>query len=209
MESGLLHDTVEDTDIVTFEILEERYGHTVRLIVEGETKVSKLKTCVQGSEKEVSATDLQQMFLAMVEDLRVILVKLADRLHNMRTLDSMPRKKQERIARETLTVFAPLANLLGLYRMKTELDDLSFRYICPNVYSDTVRHLDVLSKEQEEFLLRIKQALEEVIRSKTEGIPCEVILGQKTAYQAYKKAWKDSTVPLREALEEQRYTIVF
>lgn len=117
-----MHDTVEDTNLVTFERIEKDFGSTVRHIVEGETKVSKLgklkykdeNSCVQ----DVKAEDLRQMFLAMTEEVRVIIVKLADRLHNMRTLTHMPSHKQTSIALETLQVFAPLAKLLGMYKIK-------------------------------------------------------------------------------------------
>ncbi|KAL0435914.1 UNVERIFIED_CONTAM: putative GTP diphosphokinase RSH1, chloroplastic [Sesamum radiatum] len=121
--AGLLHDTVEDTNVVTFERIEENFGTTVRRIVEGETKVSKLgkfKTKDENhSVQDVKADDLRQMFLAMTEEVRVIIVKLADRLHNMRTLSHMPPHKQSSIATETLQVFAPLAKLLGIYQIKS------------------------------------------------------------------------------------------
>ncbi|KAG1371275.1 putative GTP diphosphokinase RSH1, chloroplastic [Cocos nucifera] len=121
--AGLLHDTVEDTNIVTFERIEKEFGATVRRIVEGETKVSKLGKLqckdTNSSARDVKADDLRQMFLAMTEEVRVIIVKLADRLHNMRTLSHMPQHKQSSIALETLQVFAPLAKLLGMYQIKT------------------------------------------------------------------------------------------
>ncbi|CAI5944494.1 unnamed protein product, partial [Closterium sp. NIES-65] len=148
--AGLLHDTVEDTDVVSFEQIEASYGPAVRRIVEGETKVSKLGKVKDGSKADVSklgkvkdgskadvkADDLRQMFLAMTEEVRVIIVKLADRLHNMRTLTHMPPHKQKYIAMETLSVFAPLARLLGMYHIKTELEGLSFRYAYPEEYLD-------------------------------------------------------------------------
>ncbi len=117
--AGLLHDSVEDTNNITFEDIEGLFGHTVRRIVEGETKFSKIgqladETAKQGANKvDVKAVDLQQLFLSMTEEVRIIIVKLADRLHNLRTLSSMPPHKQKRIADETLQVFAPLARLLG------------------------------------------------------------------------------------------------
>ncbi|CAI5995566.1 unnamed protein product [Closterium sp. NIES-64] len=134
--AGLLHDTVEDTDVVSFEQIEASYGPAVRRIVEGETKVSKLGKVKDGSKADVKADDLRQMFLAMTEEVRVIIVKLADRLHNMRTLTHMPPHKQKYIAMETLSVFAPLARLLGMYHIKTELEGLSFRYAYPEEYLD-------------------------------------------------------------------------
>ncbi|XP_058114236.1 putative GTP diphosphokinase RSH1, chloroplastic isoform X2 [Magnolia sinica] len=120
--AGLLHDTVEDTDVVTFERIEKEFGATVRHIVEVETKVSKLGKlqCKDSNEsvQDVKADDLRQMFLAITEEVRVIIVNLADRLHNMRTLSHMPPHKQSSIALETLQVFAPLAKLLGMYQVK-------------------------------------------------------------------------------------------
>ncbi|EPS59865.1 hypothetical protein M569_14939, partial [Genlisea aurea] len=120
--AGLLHDTVEDTNVVSFETIEKEFGATVRQIVEGETKVSKLGKLhlkdTNHSIQDVKADDLRQMFLAMTEEVRVIIVKLADRLHNMRTLSHMPPHKQSSIAMETLQIFVPLAKLLGIYQIK-------------------------------------------------------------------------------------------
>ncbi|MFC3603402.1 RelA/SpoT family protein [Deinococcus soli (ex Cha et al. 2016)] len=139
--AGLLHDTVEDVDGVTFELVERDFGPDVRRIVEGETKVSKLSK--QGSQtaevresgRDVQAENLRQMLIAMTGDIRIIVVKLADRLHNMRTLGSMKPEKQQRIARETMDIFAPLAHRLGIGQIKWELEDLSFQYLYPDEYA--------------------------------------------------------------------------
>nr|XP_043635587.1 putative GTP diphosphokinase RSH1, chloroplastic isoform X2 [Erigeron canadensis] len=151
--AGLLHDTVEDTNLVTFEKIEKDFGPTVRHIVEGETKVSKLGKLKYKNDshsvQEVKAHDLRQMFLAMTEEVRVIIVKLADRLHNMRTLSHMPSHKQSSIAMETLQVFAPLAKLLGMYQIKSELENLSFMYTNPQDYAKVKRRVAELHKEQE------------------------------------------------------------
>ncbi|PWA65935.1 HD/PDEase domain, RelA/SpoT family, Beta-grasp domain protein [Artemisia annua] len=151
--AGLLHDTVEDTNLVTFEKIEEQFGATVHHIVEGETKVSKLGKLKYKNEnhsvQDVKAHDLRQMFLAMTEEVRVIIVKLADRLHNMRTLSHMPSHKQASIAMETLQVFAPLAKLLGMYQIKSELENLSFMYTNPQDYAKVKRRIAELSKEQD------------------------------------------------------------
>lgn len=117
IQAGLLHDTVEDTD-VTFEEIERVFGAVVRRIVEGETKVSKLPKLAERLEDE-QAENLRQMFIAMTEDVRIVIVKLADRLHNMRTLRYMPPEKQKRISKETLEIFAPLAHRLGIGQVKT------------------------------------------------------------------------------------------
>jgi (p)ppGpp synthase/HD superfamily hydrolase len=166
--AGLLHDTVEDTVRVTFEGIEERFGTAVRRIVEGETKVSKVSSKVskQGREgfpaADVKADDLQQMFIAMTEEVRVIIVKLADRLHNMRTLESLASHKRKRIADETLEVFAPLAKLLGMYRVKDELEALAFRWSDPESHAELLRWFDELSVSQgpvvEQAVLALRSA---------------------------------------------------
>ncbi|KAJ8636365.1 hypothetical protein MRB53_010632 [Persea americana] len=161
--AGLLHDTVEDTDVVTFEKIEKEFGATVRHIVEGETKVSKLGKLQCSNEnnsvQDVKADDLRQMFLAMTEEVRVIIVKLADRLHNMRTLSHMPPHKQSSIALETLQVFAPLAKLLGMYKIKSELENLSFLYTNAHDYSELKQRAEELYKEQEKEIEEAKRIL--------------------------------------------------
>ncbi|KAJ7977605.1 RelA/SpoT family [Quillaja saponaria] len=161
--AGLLHDTVEDTNVVTFEKIEEEFGATVRHIVEGETKVSKLGKLKCKNEKDsvqdVKADDLRQMFLAMTEEVRVIIVKLADRLHNMRTLSHMPLHKQASIAMETLQVFAPLAKLLGMYQIKSELENLSFMYTNAEDYAKIKRRVADLYKEHEKELVEANKIL--------------------------------------------------
>ncbi|KAJ0978453.1 hypothetical protein J5N97_013927 [Dioscorea zingiberensis] len=165
--AGLLHDTVEDTNVVTFERIEKEFGATVRHIVEGETKVSKLgklkckdKNC---SVQDVKAEDLRQMFLAMTEEVRVIIVKLADRLHNMRTLVHMPQHKQSSISLETLQVFAPLAKLLGMYQIKEELEYLSFMYTNAQEFTELKRRVEDLYKEHEQELMEAEKVLRQKI----------------------------------------------
>ncbi|KAG2697514.1 hypothetical protein I3760_07G110000 [Carya illinoinensis] len=161
--AGLLHDTVEDTNVVTFERIEEEFGATVRRIVEGETKVSKLGklNCKNKTDsvQDVKADDLRQMFLAMTEEVRVIIVKLADRLHNMRTLSYMPPHKQSSIAMETLQVFAPLAKLLGMYQIKSELENLSFMYTNAEDYAKVKRRVADFYKEHEKELVEANKIL--------------------------------------------------
>src|SRR5690606_24867771 len=132
---ALLHDTVEDTP-VTLADLETEFGGEVARLVEGTTKLSKvhLQGTVRPEDVAIQAENLRKMFLAMAEDIRVVIVKLCDRLHNMRTLDALPPDKRRRIARETLEIYAPLASRLGIWQIKWELEDLSFRHLEPEKY---------------------------------------------------------------------------
>ncbi|XP_050367006.1 putative GTP diphosphokinase RSH1, chloroplastic isoform X1 [Argentina anserina] len=196
--SGLLHDTVEDTNVVTFERIEEEFGATVRHIVEGETKVSKLgKLKCKGdhdSVQDVKADDLRQMLLAMTEEVRVIIVKLADRLHNMRTLSHMPPHKQSSIARETLQVFAPLAKLLGMYQIKLELENLSFMYTNPEDYAKIRRKVADLYKEHEKELVEANKILVKKIEDdqflELMTVKTEVRAVCKEPYSIYKSVLK-------------------
>src|SRR6187397_2774365 len=128
--SGLLHDVVEDT-LTTIERITELFGPEVAHVVEGVTKIS---TIPFSSSEERQAENFRKMLLAMVDDIRVILVKLADRLHNMRTLSHMPEDRQLRIAQETLDIYAPIANRLGMSKVKNELEELCFKYLEPRAY---------------------------------------------------------------------------
>jgi len=139
--AGLLHDTVEDTNL-TFDQIERKFGLTVRTIVEGETKVSKLPKLQFSSYADEQAENLRQMFVAMTDDYRIIIVKLADRLHNMRTLQFMKPEKQYKISRETLDIFAPLAHRMGIWQFKSELEDISFMYLYPAEYEKLQRNLN-------------------------------------------------------------------
>ena len=184
--AGLLHDTVEDTS-VTFEEIEEKFGHTVRRIVEGETKISKLAVRVYEDEQ---SENLRQMLLAMVSDVRIILVKLADRLHNMRTLDSMPPAKQQRISKETLEIFAPLAHRLGINHIKSELEDLSFYYLEPERYESLQRQVRMHQAEREAYVRESISLFVE--RLKAEGLRCEVSGRSKHLYSIYRKMQRDN-----------------
>ncbi len=157
--AGLLHDVVEDT-IMTGDELKEQFGDDVALLVDGVTKLEKLKLSGDYSDKtqvqqEMQARNLRKMFLAMAKDIRVILIKLADRLHNMRTLDHMPAEKQQRIAQETLDIYSPLADRLGISKIKVELDDLSLKYLYPEVYYDLSARVAKKKSERERYVQEI------------------------------------------------------
>jgi hypothetical protein len=160
--AGLLHDTVEDTDL-TFTQVETFFGRTVRHIVEGETKVSKLPKIALGAYADEQAENLRQMFIAMTEDYRIIIVKLADRLHNMRTLRHMSPEKQKKISRETLDIFAPLAHRLGIWQVKSELEDIAFRYLYPREYSKLKKRLRMRMWRYRRALDQSKDVLEQKI----------------------------------------------
>ena len=146
--SGLLHDTVEDTKAQINEI-EERFGHEVAHIVEGVTKIGKMSF---DSKEEAQAENIRKMILAMADDIRVIMVKLADRLHNMRTLEFQKEIKQRTISQETLDIYAPLANRLGLYKIKRELEDLSLRYTMPDIYLQIKEGIEKYQEDAEEYI---------------------------------------------------------
>ncbi|MGB3137483.1 MAG: bifunctional (p)ppGpp synthetase/guanosine-3',5'-bis(diphosphate) 3'-pyrophosphohydrolase [Nodosilinea sp.] len=153
--SGFLHDIVEDTE-VTPEELESHFGEEVRQLVEGVTKLSKFNF---ESKTERQAENFRRMFLAMAQDIRVIVVKLADRLHNMRTLEHLSDEKRQRIARETMEIFAPLANRLGIGRFKWELEDLSFKYLEPSAYRQMQQHVTEKRADREARLVQVAETL--------------------------------------------------
>ena len=169
--AGLLHDVVEDT-IMTDEDIEREFGKDVAMIVDGVTKLEKIK--YNNDKLEYQADNLRRMFLAMAKDIRVIMVKLADRLHNMRTLSYQSEAKQKEIARETMDIYAPLAQRLGISKVKVELDDLSLKYLEPEVYRDLADKIAVRKSVREEFVQRIvdevASAMEEAgIKAKIDG----------------------------------------
>jgi guanosine-3',5'-bis(diphosphate) 3'-pyrophosphohydrolase len=154
--AGLLHDAVEDTDVTPQDIA-KRFGDQVAHIVEGVTKLDKIKFA---NREDHQAENIRKMLLAMVTDVRVVIIKLADRLHNMRTLEHLKPEKQQRIARETLEVYAPLAHRLGMGKLRGELEDLAFRYTDPFQYTQLTAEVDSLRGEGEAFLNRIVSTLD-------------------------------------------------
>jgi GTP pyrophosphokinase len=158
--AGLLHDAVEDTDVTSAEIA-KRFGEQVAHIVEGVTKLDKIKFA---NREDHQAENIRKMLLAMVTDIRVVIIKLADRLHNMRTLEHLKPEKQQKIARETLDIYAPLAHRLGMGKLRGELEDLAFRYTDPFAYTQLSAEVDALRGEGESFLHRIVGELEAKLR---------------------------------------------
>ncbi len=158
--AGLLHDAVEDTDVTSPEIA-KRFGEQVAHIVEGVTKLDKIKFA---NREDHQAENIRKMLLAMVTDVRVVIIKLADRLHNMRTLEHLKPEKQQKIARETLDIYAPLAHRLGMGKLRGELEDLAFRYTDPYAYQQVSTEVDALRAEGESFLNRIVAELEQKLK---------------------------------------------
>jgi len=179
--AAILHDTVEDTS-VSLEDIEKQFGSEVALLVDG---VSKLDQIEFRSRAEAQAESFRKMMLAMIEDIRVILVKLADRLHNMQTLGAMPTEKKRRIARETLDIYAPIANRLGINRMKVQLEDLGFKHLHPFRYRVLETALRKSQGSQKQIVKKITEEVEAAMAD--EGIDGEVIGRQKHLYSIYKK----------------------
>lgn len=180
--AGILHDVVEDT-VYSIEQIKEMFGEEVALLVDGVTKITGIP--YTSSREEIQAENYRKMFLSMAKDIRVILIKLADRLHNMQTLKAMPKEKQLRISRETLSIYAPLANRLGISKIKAELEDLSLKYL------DEPAYLDIKEKVAKKFSERnafIQNIVEEVKAHIEEGgIKAEVVGRPKHFFSIYKK----------------------
>jgi guanosine-3',5'-bis(diphosphate) 3'-pyrophosphohydrolase len=182
--AGLLHDTIEDTPITSEEI-RSLFGEEVAMLVDGMTKLSRMEL---QSREQREADNFRKMIVAMAKDIRVILIKLADRLHNMRTLKSLPPEKQKRIAQETLDIYAPLANRLGISRIKIELEDLAFMYLNPEAYDDLAKKVNQRRIERESYI----NELIEIIRGQLaeHGYKGEVKGRPKHFYSIYQKMEK-------------------
>ena len=169
IEAGLLHDVVEDT-VMTDEEIASEFGKEVALLVDGVTKLGRLS--YDADKVEIQAENLRKMFLAMAKDIRVILIKLADRLHNMRTLKYMRPEKQKEIARETMDIYAPIAQRLGISKVKIELDDLALKYLEPEAYADLVEQVAQRKIAQDDYI----RSLTDEVRHHIEcaGIQAEI-----------------------------------
>jgi GTP pyrophosphokinase len=185
--AGLLHDVVEDTPW-TIDDVRERFDAEVANLVDGVTKLAYIDTVSKMGIRDIQAEEaesLRKMFLAMAEDVRVVLIKLADRLHNMRTLRSLSEDKRERIARETLEIFAPLASRLGIWQIKWELEDLGLRYYDPEAYHNIADLIDERRQARETYIQRVIAELQ--ARLRLEGISAEVAGRPKHIYSIYRK----------------------
>jgi GTP pyrophosphokinase len=179
--SGLLHDTVEDT-LTTIEQVREGFGKDVAFLVDGLTKISKITF---GSQEERQAENFRKMMLAMSSDIRILLVRLADRIHNMRTLNFQPANRQQYIAKETIELYAPLANRLGINWMKVELEDLSFQYVKPDAYHELARRVVQSKEKRDQYTEEVKGIIHaEMERFELKG---EVDGRAKHYYSIYKK----------------------
>jgi guanosine-3',5'-bis(diphosphate) 3'-pyrophosphohydrolase len=179
--AGLLHDSVEDTSVTIVDIRKE-FGEQVAHIVEGVTKISQIDFA---SREEQQAENLRKMMLAMVDDIRVVLIKLADRLHNMRTLEHLEPERQQKIAKETLEIYGPIAHRLGMGKIRGELEDLGFRYLDPITYQQVHEAVEARRKKGEQFLERVGQVLRDKL--KEAGITAQVESRIKRLFSIHKK----------------------
>lgn len=200
--AGLLHDVVEDTDY-TLEYIEEHFGKTIAVIIDGLTKIGKLDM-----EQSVSlqAENFRKMLLTLNEDIRVILVKLADRLHNMRTMESMPAHKQAEKASETLYIYAPLAHRIGLYNIKTELEDLGLKYTEPEVYRDIQTRMTETKEEREKYIKDFTDTVSEALNK--EGLDYYIKGRTKSIYSIRKKIQKQK-ISFEEVYDKFAIRIIY
>jgi guanosine-3',5'-bis(diphosphate) 3'-pyrophosphohydrolase len=184
--AGVLHDTVEDSDLSLAQI-ESLFGGDVALLVDGVTKVSRARSGMRDLSSYLPSTkdNLSKLMIAVGKDVRVIIIKLADRLHNMRTLEHMPREKQKKIARETMEVFAPLADRLNMGRVRVQLEELSFRYMMPKDFSRTKALMDSRLKKSQRKLDQVRREVDKKL--KNEKIDFQMDGRIKSAYSLYKK----------------------
>jgi len=199
--TGLLHDTVEDT-LTTLEEIEEGFGREVAFLVEGLTKISKITL---GNQEERQAENFRKMILAMSSDIRILLVRLADRIHNMRTLEFQTPDRQRYISKETLELYAPLANRLGINWMKTELEDLAFRYLDFDAYNELAKRIAKKQKKRTQYAEEVKGIIQrEMVRF---GIAGEVEGRAKHFYSIYKKM-KDQRIDFDEVYDLTAFRII-
>lgn len=181
LATGLLHDTVEDT-LATLDEVRSLFGAEVAHLVDGVTKLSKIRF---DTNEHKQAENFRKMLVAMAKDIRVVLIKLCDRLHNMSTLEHLRAAKQQRIARETMDIYAPLANRLGINWLKTELEDLSFRYLFPTEFADLKAKVENLTRERGAYVADVLTLLGDVLTDR--GIQADLDGRPKHLYSIHKK----------------------
>jgi GTP pyrophosphokinase len=199
--AGLLHDVIEDTHSTPEEI-KEMFGQEVVHIVSGVTKISVLSF---DSSQARQAESIRKMILAMADDIRVILIKLADRLHNMRTLQFHKESKRKRIAQETLDIYAPLASRLGIYWIKNELEDISFKYIYPEEYSNIERLISKDKKESDKYIEKVKNFIK--TKMDEENLKCKILGRYKNIFSIYQKMVKQN-LPFEEVYDIIAFRII-
>jgi GTP diphosphokinase / guanosine-3',5'-bis(diphosphate) 3'-diphosphatase len=193
LAAALLHDVPEDCGI-PFSEIESKFGSEVSRLVEGVTRLDKISSQVQGlglkniGESEAQVESLRRMFVAMAEDVRVVLIKLADRLHNMRTLKALSPEKQQKIAQETMDIYAPLAHRLGMWQLRWELEDWAFRYLDPKKYHEVARLVAARRATRERYIEKVSQILREELEKA--GVKAEVTGRPKSLYSVYRKMQK-------------------
>ncbi len=201
LATGLLHDTVEDT-LTTLEEIRDNFGNEISDLVDGVTKISRIS--LRSSEAN-QAENFRKMILAMIKDIRVVLIKLADRLHNMRTLKYHTPEKQAEIAQETLDIYAPLANRLGIDWIKTELEDLAFKHLYPDIYGEIQQKIAKKEKERHRYIDEVKRTLmKKLYENKIEG---EVTGRLKQIYSIYQKM-KDQNIDLSQVYDITAFRVI-
>ncbi len=200
--AALLHDVVEDTPI-TIENLEKMFGSKIAILVEGLTKISQVKKDMNIS---MQAENFRKMLLTLNDDVRVILIKIADRLHNMQTMDSMPDYKQVKIASETLYIYAPLAHRLGLYNIKTKLEDLGLKYTEPNVYNDIVSKIKETKEEQDEYIKLVSDVLKKSLNDENIDF---VIKGRPKSIYSIRRKMAAQNVSFDEVYDKFALRIIY
>jgi len=191
LEAALLHDTVEDTN-VTIEEIEKEFGSEVRQLVDGVTKLGKIKFT---TSEERQAENFRKMIMAMAKDIRVIIIKLADRVHNMRTLAHMPELKRVDIAQESLDIYAPIANRLGIQEIKVELEDLCFRYLKPNVYQKISEQINKRKERRKKYIAEVRAIVEKTMLE--HKIVCDIVGRLKHFYSIHRKM-ESQNIPFDE-----------
>ncbi|QTD37866.1 bifunctional (p)ppGpp synthetase/guanosine-3',5'-bis(diphosphate) 3'-pyrophosphohydrolase [Polaribacter batillariae] len=200
--AALLHDVVEDTEF-TIDDIEQLFGETIARIVNGLTKISRLN---KAQDASIQAENFRKMLLTLNDDVRVILIKIADRLHNMQTMDAMPAHKQVKIASETLYIYAPLAHRLGLYNIKTELEDLGLKYTEPEVYNDIITKIKESKEEQQKYLETFTETLKKGLDK--ENFTYEIKGRFKSIYSIRKKM-RSQNVTFEEVYDKYAIRIIF